>query len=147
MKSGSAFEKGAALRGLSSTQDEAVYARLMDMALNDEEFITGRQANGLVGGFLGSDKFGDQTWDWFKTNFTAFVNKRVPDVRKGTMPGFANGFCSAGKAVEVKDFFESNAEVIPGYQRSLKQTLESIELCAAFKDEMARPLQTALAKR
>ncbi|MEP6343050.1 MAG: M1 family aminopeptidase [Maricaulaceae bacterium] len=147
VKNGSAFEKGAALGALSATQDERVYARLMDMALNDEEFITGRQANGLVGGFLGSDKFGDQTWEWFKANFAPFVNKRVPDVRKGSMPGFARGFCSAERGVEVKDFFEANAEVIPGYQRSLKQTLESIELCAAFKDKMAEPLQVALAER
>ena len=147
VKGGSAFEKGAALGALAATQDAAIYTRLMDMALNDEAAITGRQASGLVGGFMGSDKFGDQTWDWLKANFEGFVNKRVPDVRKGTMPGYARGFCSTEKRDEAKAFFEANADVIPGYQRSLKQTMESIELCAAFKENMAAPLEAALSKR
>jgi len=146
-KEGSVFERGAARGALGAVRDDAVYARLLDMALNDETGLTGSQASGLVGGLMGSEKYGDQTWTWLKANFEEFVNRRVADVRKGGMPGYAGGFCSLEKRDEAKAFFEANAEVIPGYQRSLKQTLESIELCAAAKDVMVEPLRDALAKR
>ncbi len=146
IQNGAVFERGAAAGALSAVQDDAVYARLLDMALNDEVALSGSRASQIVGGLIGSDKYGDQTWDWLKTNFTQFVNSRVADVRKGGMPGFAGG-CSLEERDEVKAFFEANAETIPGYQRSLKQTLESIELCAAAKDAMVEPLRKALAKR
>ena len=117
------------------------------MALTDQTTLTDSYASGLIGSLIGSEKYGDQTWEWLKSNFTEFVNLRIADVRKGGMPGYAGGFCSLDKRDEAKAFFEANAEVIPGYQRSLKQTLESIELCAAAKDVLVEPLREALAKR
>ena len=147
VKDGSVFEKNAARSALGAVQDDAVYARLLDMALTDQTTLTDSYASGLIGSLIGSEKYGDQTWEWLKSNFTEFVNLRIADVRKGGMPGYAGGFCSLDKRDEAKAFFEANAEVIPGYQRSLKQTLESIELCAAAKDVLVEPLREALAKR
>ncbi len=146
-QNGSSFEKGAAIGALAQTQDENIYGMLLDTALVDEEKITGRQATSLISALLGSDRFGDQTWDWVKSNFTLFVSTRVPDVRKGRMPGLAGNFCTVERRDEAKAFFEKNAKVIPGYERSLAQTLESIELCAALKTAKAEETATALAAR
>jgi len=72
------------------------------------------------------------------------VKNRIPDVRLPGVPSYASGFCSKNKRDEVEKFFESKAELIPGYERRLAQTLESIELCAALKsakiDELAKAL-------
>ena len=146
-KNGSSFEKGAAIGALGQTKDEDILGMLLDTALIDEDTLTGRQATSLVSSLLASDTFGDKTWDWVKSNFTQFVNSRVPDVRKGRMPGFAGNFCTLERRDEAKRFFEYNAKVIPGYERSLAQTLESIELCAALKDAKAQETAKALAAR
>ena len=143
---GSAFEKGAALGALAATTDKAIADKLRDLSLAEDSPLTGRQANGLVSRLIGSDAHGDDTWAWLKDNFAVFVERKVPDVRLGGMPGFARG-CSLEARDEAKTFFESQADIIPGYERSLAQTLERIELCAALKDAKAEELTAALKAR
>ncbi len=142
-KSGSALEKGTAIGALGSTEDPTIAANLWDVALNDKETITGRQATSLLATMMSNDPIKDGTWSWFKSNFDAFVSTRVADVRKPGMPGFAPG-CSAEAAAEATAFFESKAELIPGYERNLLQTVERIELCAALKDAKAEEMAAAL---
>jgi len=146
-KNGSAFEKGVALGALTSTQDKGIATKLLGLALDEDSPLTGRQANVIVGGLLRSDMHGDDTWAWFKDNFATFVDRKVPDVRLGGMPGFGGRFCSNEGRDEVKAFFESQADIIPGYERSLAQTVERIELCAALKDAKATELTAALKAR
>ena len=144
---GSSLEKGSAAGALSSTQSNTVYNQLLDdVVLAEDSPLTGRQAGTVLGGLLGSEKYGEQTWDWFKANIAAYA-KKVPDVRKGRLPGAGGNFCSLDRRDEVRDFIEANAELMPGYERSLLQTLESIELCAALKDANADELAAALKAR
>ena len=147
IKRGSPFEKGAALSALTSTTDMAIAAKLRSIALAEDSPLTGRQSNTLIAGLLSSKWHGDDTWDWLKDNFETFVSRKVPDVRLGRMPGFASGFCSSDRRAEVLEFFESQAAIIPGYERSLKQTVETIELCTALKEEKAEELRQALKAR
>jgi alanyl aminopeptidase len=83
----------------------------------------------------------------FKKNFATFVDLKVPEVRLGRMPGFGGRFCSLEGRDEVKAFFESQAAIIPGYERSLAQTIERIELCAALEDTKSEELTAALKAR
>jgi len=147
VKNGSPLEKGSALGALTSTQDEDIANKLLVVALDKDGPMTGRQSSSIVYGLLRSDKFGEMTWDWLKENFTQYVTDRVPDVRKGGMPGTGGAFCSLDRRDEVRDFMTENAAVIPGYERSLAQTLESIELCAALKDKKGAELAAALKAR
>ncbi|WP_169331868.1 M1 family metallopeptidase [Robiginitomaculum antarcticum] len=144
--SGSAFEKGAAIGALGSTTDPAIAAKLRDLALNDTEAMTGRQATSLLSVMMGNDAIKDETWAWFQANFDAFISTRVADVRKPGMPGFAPG-CSVEAASAATTFFTSKAAIIPGYERSLAQTVERIELCAALKEAKAEEMAQALAGR
>jgi len=147
IKRGSPFEKGAALSALASTTDAAIAAKLRDMAIAEESPFTGRQSNRLVTGLLSSKLHRNDTWDWFKNNFSTFVKLKVPDVRLGGMPGFAGGFCSLQRRNEVETFFNQHAGIIPGYERSLKQTLERIQLCIALKKEKEDELKASLSER
>jgi alanyl aminopeptidase len=147
VKSGSSFEKGAAIGALGSTTNSAIASSLRDLTLSDTTAMTGRQALSLLSVMMGNEALSDETWDWVKANFTEFVPARVPDVRKGGMPGLAGNFCSLEKRDEAERFFKTNAAIIPGYERSLQQTLEAIELCAALKSEKAAELKAALKAR
>ncbi len=146
-KNGSSFEKGAAIGALAQAKDKDIIGMLWDTALVDEDTLTGRQANSLIQGLLGSEEHGDATWDWLKSNFKHFVETRVPDVRKGGMPATAGHFCTTKRRDEAKSFFENNAKIIPGYERSLAQTLEGIELCVALKQTKAAETAQALKAR
>ena len=95
---------------------------------------------------MGNDAQADATWSWVKANFPALVG-RAPDVRKPGLPGLARGFCSDEERNEAEAFFTDNAELMPGYERSLAQTLEAIELCAAFKADVGGRIAEALAGR
>ncbi len=144
---GSSLEKGAAAGALAATQDEAVYQMLLtDVVLAEDSPLTGRQAGTVLNGLLRSQKFGDQTWTWFKANLPSYV-KKVPDVRKGGLPGLGGNACSQEGRDDVQAFVEANAELMPGYERSLLQTLESIELCAALKEAKAEDIASALKNR
>ena len=147
IKRGSPFEKGAALSALASTTDTEIAAKLRELAIAEDSPFTGRQSNTLISGLMGSRLHGEATWAWLKENFATFVKRKVPDVRVGRMPGFAQGFCSNERRDEVATFFTSQANVIPGYERSLAQTVESIELCAALKNEKGEELIAALKSR
>jgi len=144
---GSPFEKSRALSALTATNDKDIAEKLLVLSLNKDSALTGRQSNSIVFGFLRSETFGDMTWDWLKTNFTQYVGDRVPDVRKGRMPGTGGNFCSIERRDEVQAFMLANKDTIPGYERSLQQTLETIELCAALKQEKASDIVQALAAR
>ncbi len=146
-KSGSSLEKGAAAGALASTRDETVYNKLLaDVVLSENSPLTGRQAGTVLNGLLRSESFGEATWDWFKANLESYV-KKVPDVRKGGLPGAGGNFCSLDRRTEVRRFVEANAALMPGYERSLLQTLESIELCAALKEAKGEELAAALKAR
>jgi aminopeptidase N len=73
------------------------------------------------------------TWDFMRQNSAEIMKKAG-----GGMSGFAlfldgaNGFCSAQKATEVKQFFDQHP--FPGTERNQKEVLESINGCAELRD-------------
>jgi len=146
VKSGSAFEKGAAVGALSAIRDDAVADRLRADVLTDTDTFTGRQAISVIGGLMNNAAQAGPTWNWAKANFPAIV-ARAPDVRKPGLPNLAGNFCSDAERAEAETFFRDNAALIQGYERSLAQTTERISLCAAFKDEMGDRIVQALEER
>jgi len=147
VKSGSPAEKGSAVGALGSTGNPELIAQLLSDALSNKEAFTNRQAGTLIRGFMGNLETRPETWVWFQENFDTFVENRVADVRRGAMPRYAGGFCGTQKASEVEAFFNSKADITPGYERSLAQTLERIQLCAALSSAQNRKLTEALTKR
>ncbi len=81
---------------------------------------------------LGGGEFPENNWLWLTTNFDRIV-PRVPQSRLQRFPRYASGFCSAKDAQMVNDFFVTRIDTLLGARRSLTQTLESINLCAAMR--------------
>jgi aminopeptidase N len=135
--------RGAARNALGATRDPAIATQLRNWALTDD--LSGREGTALIRALM-SGPLVDDGWAWFTAHFDQAL-ARVADQRKPAVSFAAASFCSVEKRNEVEKFFEAQADKIPGYERSLAQTLEAISLCAAFKDAKAQELAKALASR
>jgi alanyl aminopeptidase len=72
----------------------------------------------------------------------------VPEEYRGLwVVGLGANFCSVERATEWSEFIESRAADLPGYERSLAQAIESVNLCAALRGAKARELITELTGR
>jgi alanyl aminopeptidase len=68
----------------------------------------------------------------------------IPETfRANIIPAFGAAFCSTQRADDWQAFIQSHADELPGYERSLAQTIESIQLCAAIKSAKAEELVSA----
>jgi aminopeptidase N len=142
--SGSPLEKGAALGALTVTPNTDHAERLLAIAIAEDSPLTGRQSGTIIGGLMGNDTHATMVWEWYKANFDDYMVRKVPDVRRGGAPSIAGGFCSAEKRDETRAFFTAKADIIPGYERSLAQAIERIELCTALKEQQGASLAAAL---
>jgi alanyl aminopeptidase len=141
---GSPLEKGAALSALTVTPDPDQADALLAIAIADDSPLTGRQSGTIIDGLLGNEVHANKVWAWYRTNFDDYMVRKVPDVRRGGAPSIAGGFCTLEKRDEIREFFTAKADLIPGYERSLAQAIERIELCATLKDAQGPSLVTAL---
>jgi alanyl aminopeptidase len=142
--SGSPLEKGAALGALTVTPNQDQAEALLAVAIADDSPLTGRQSGRIINGLLGNEAHAGMAWEWYKANFDDYMARKVPDVRRGRAPSAASGFCSTAKRDEARDFFTAKAAVIPGYERSLAQAIERIDLCASLKAAQGPSLVAAL---
>lgn len=142
--SGSPLEKGASLGALTVTPNADQAQALLAIAIADDSPLTGRQSGTIINGLLRNDAHAAMVWDWYQANFDDYMVRKVPDVRRGGAPSIAGGFCSTEKRDEARVFFTAKADVIPGYERSLAQAIERIELCTSLKETQGPSLVTAL---
>jgi alanyl aminopeptidase len=141
---GSPLEKGAALSALTVTPDVDQAERLLAIAIAEDSPLTGRQSGTIIYGLLSNEAHAEMTWAWYKANFDDYMIRKVPDVRRGGAPSTASGFCSTEKRDEAREFFTAKAAVIPGYERSLAQAIERIELCTSLKAAQGPSLAAVL---
>ncbi len=75
----------------------------------------------------------DAMWDWFVDHYDA-IYKRIGAFASGYVPRLAGGGgCSDEEAERLGTFFKPKLKDLPGADRGLAQTSESIRLCAALK--------------
>jgi alanyl aminopeptidase len=79
----------------------------------------------------------DDLWNWFTAHYQKIVDRTgvfsgayVPAVAAG-------GGCSQAEADRVEAFFKPKLSQIPGLDRGLAQTHESIVLCSALKSKQS----------
>ena len=79
-----------------------------------------------------SPKTRDLAYDFVKQNWDALMGK-FPTDWGAFMPFVANSFCDEQHRHDAADFFEGRSTKYTGGPRNLSQTLESIDLCVAYK--------------
>ncbi len=104
---------------------------LFDTALSDA--VSPREGYAMVMNAMNNRAARDTAWALVQERF-ADIAEKTPDMFKPALGRMAGAFCDGARAGEVAAFLESQAGLIPGYERSLAQGVESARLCAAFRE-------------
>ena len=121
----------AATGALARVEEPALVKKLQNAVLTGS--VKGTEAVGIIFRQMVRVATTELTYAWIKENDEAVINMVPETFRSGTVPAFGGAFCSKQRADDWQAFIQSHADKLPGYERSLAQTVESIQLCAAIK--------------
>jgi alanyl aminopeptidase len=119
-----------AATALAATDDPAVGDRVRSLLL--DERLRGREPTLIGFGLAARPSQRRATFDWFKANHEAFIARTSASFGQRWLPRFGAGFCSVPERNEVEAFFAPLVGRLPGADRTLAESLEGIELCAAL---------------
>ncbi|MCW8127371.1 M1 family metallopeptidase [Microbulbifer halophilus] len=122
----------ASANAIGSSDDPEQLDTIRELALSED--MGSREAFGLIGRALAQPTTRDDNWQWLQRNFPAILEK-IPGQWRRDTPTFANTFCDGDHLQAVRDLFQQNGKLAPGYRRSLAQTEEQIQLCMALKEK------------
>lgn len=125
------FEQAAAY-AIGQNRNPDLSERVLGLALSGE--LGGRESRTILQGQMQQTETRADTWDWLQANFPAFLEV-IPRQRKRSSPALAASMCSLSARDELVALFERHGALAEGYERSLTQTVERIELCAALEAE------------
>lgn len=124
-------ERATILGSLAANGPANIVADLLKRALGDE--ISGNELYTIYVNVLANSASQSEVWPLIRDNFANIVAK-IPSVRKPQTAGIIRNFCTTEDVADAKAFFESQAGLIPGYERSLAQGVENGTLCSALKE-------------
>jgi alanyl aminopeptidase len=131
----------AATGSLARVEDPALVAKLQNALLKGA--FKGSEGVGIIFRQMVRAATTEQTYAWITANDEAVIEMIPEPFRPSTVPAFGGTFCSKQRADDWQEFILSHADKLPGYERSLAQSIESIQLCAAIKDAKAEELLAA----
>jgi alanyl aminopeptidase len=136
------FRSQAAV-ALGSTDDAAAGERVRKLLLDPQ--LRAREPTSIAFALAARESQRRATFDWFKANHEAFIG-RISHFGYRWLPRFGAGFCTLAERDELKTFFTPMLDKLDGADRTLAETLEGIELCAALaeakRDEVGRYFST-----
>ena len=86
-----------------------------------------------------------ETHEFIAANFDAMA-KRVSRDTPGNWPAYGAGLCSGQDRADVEAFWRDRIANYPGGERTLKQTLEQIDLCTGLRAAQQQAVAAFLAK-
>jgi len=130
--------RNSALGALARVEDPVLVKQLQTAVLSGD--FKGTEMLGIVFRQMVRARTTELTYAWIRENDVALI-ERIPETfRSGTVPAFGGAFCTDDRADEWQDFIEAHADSLPGYERTLAQTTESVRLCAALREASADDL-------
>lgn len=125
------FEQAVAY-AIGENRDPAAVERILALAISGQ--LGTRESLTVVSGQMRQAETRAQTWNWLQANLPAFLEV-IPRQRRQSSPGLARHMCSLEARDELVALFETHGALAEGHERSLTQTVERIELCAALEVE------------
>jgi aminopeptidase N len=122
------FESASAL-ALGRVIDPALLADIRSLALSEE--MGSREAYALLMATTATPTTRIDNWRWIREHFEQVLTKIPAQWRRRT-PAFASALCSREALTQLQDLFAEHGTLAPGYQRSLDQTRERLQLCMAL---------------
>jgi aminopeptidase N len=126
---------------LASFRDPALVRRTLDFAMSSE--VRSQDTGGVIATLISQPHANAAAWAFTKAQWPAITKKL------GTFQGIPEivqalgAMCSTSDASDVRQFFMQNP--VPTSARTLQQSIERIENCAAVKDKQSAPLARWLA--
>lgn len=136
-------ERGTILGVLAGRGDESIVTELLTRVLNGD--YSTDESYRVVASALGNPSAQDKAWGIISADFETLLS-RLPEIRKPQLAGTTGYFCSIRKAADVEAFFQENATLIPGYERSLAQGVERASLCSALRAQRALDVKNVFKK-
>ncbi len=118
---------------LPSFRDPRLVQRTLEFAVSPA--VRTQDTGQLIGGLLSRPWGRDEAWTFVQAQWEALT--KLLGTFQG-IPGIVRtlgGFCSRDKAGEIRQFFQ--AHPVPAVERTLRQSLERIENCAAVAARQA----------
>jgi aminopeptidase N len=132
-------ERATILSAIASNASPDIVTHLFKLSLGDD--VSGNELYTIYRAALGNSEAQPVIWPLVKDNFEGIIRK-VPAIRIPQSAGVAGNFCTAEGVADAKAFFESKADLIPGYERSLAQGVGRGDLCSALKAAVTDDVNT-----
>ncbi|MEM7638364.1 MAG: M1 family metallopeptidase [Pseudomonadota bacterium] len=123
------FEQAVAY-AIGQNRDPSLSPRILDLALSGD--LGSRETLSIVQGQMRQEETRDLTWAWLKDNFATYLDV-IPRQRRRFSPALAASLCTEQGRDELIALFEAQGDLAEGHERSLTETTERIELCAALE--------------
>ncbi len=123
------FEQAVAY-AIGQNRDPSLSPRILDLALSGD--LGSRETLSIVQGQMRQEETRDLTWAWLKENFATYLDV-IPRQRRRFSPALAASLCTERGRDELIALFEAQGDLAEGHERSLTETTERIELCAALE--------------
>jgi len=118
------------LRMLGRFEDPALVQRSLDYSISDQ--VRSQDAPFLLGALMANARNRAPAWSFIREHWPQ-VEAKLTNFSSGSVINSAAQFCDNGSRVEVQQFFAQHP--IPGTDRTLKQSLESINLCIDLREQ------------
>ena len=120
----------AAISALGTTRNLELAAAARQSILDGS--FGARESFNLMANQMAEPAIREEAWLWLQENYLAFV-ERIPRQWRRRTPSLFESFCDVSRLSELNVLFELQGSLAPGYEGSLAQTQERIQLCSAIK--------------
>ena len=131
------------LAALARFSDPALVRRTIDLSLSSE--TRPQDVANSLGAVLSNRDAHDEAWTAIRRRWDDLQKKVGPSLGNPAIIRALGTFCSEDRAREFREFFA--AHPVPDAQRTLQQSLEQIDVCAAVRKLQAPVLAEWLKKR
>jgi alanyl aminopeptidase len=139
--SGDEFFIQSAIYAVAGASDEATLRKLLDMTLTPA--IRTGDMRYVFRYMQGEAKGRDVAWAWFKQNYDALLKRLSSDGMSST-PDILNLGCDEKAKADLTAFFGPKAAQLTGTPRTLKENVDRIDRCIAFKQAKGAEIAAAV---
>jgi len=115
---------------LGRFEDPALVQRSLEYSISDQ--VRSQDAPFLLGALMANSHNREPAWSFIREHWPQ-VEAKLTNFSTGSVINNASQFCDAATRDEVQQFFAQHP--IPGTDRTLKQSLESINLCIDLRQQ------------
>ncbi|KAG4073866.1 hypothetical protein HA402_014071 [Bradysia odoriphaga] len=129
-------ERDRISRSLGAIGDKNILKKVIEFAMSEE--VRSQDSVFVIASVSMNPKGRDLTWEFFKSNWKILLERYQGGFLLARLIKYlTENFATEAKAIEIENFFKENE--LPGTERTVSQSVESIRLNAAW---LARDLDT-----